>query len=218
MNVKASAYASLLMTVTAVFILITGQLALTSVELRISRLHEIYGGLYEIGVSTAEAGIGRINGSLLNADDDILAYYMENYDWMDQCEPGDDGSFVLTGKAFYLAYQEIARGYIDTPDNSPVRITHGSSVDIEIQPDFKGIGTEFTVTVKNNRGDPLIKNMTRRVEIKGEIKWNPDPPVYTLLPNFDINEETPAGKGFGDFTVIRDSGYTPVILFGVCQK
>ena len=220
MKQEASTNASLLMIMTAVFLLITTQLAVTSSELRISRMHERYSGLYPLGVSAAEARVRLINTVLTNAAEDLLAYYMENYEWESQCELRD-GAFVLTGEAFHLAYQEIARNYnsaINAPDNTSITITHESGLNIFIQPKFGNVGTTFNVTVKNNSDRPYVKNMSEAVEITGQIVWNSDPPIYTLVPKFDINEETLDGKGFHDFSVSYDSGYTPVKLAGVQQE
>ena len=216
MKFKASAYSSLLIIMITVFLLITAQLNLTVSELRISRIHERNTGLYDIGVSAAEARTREINNSLFAFDKDILREYMESNNWQSQCEL-KDGALVLSNAAFFLKYQEIAKKYINTPDNKLFTITHESGIEISILPNFGNLGTTFGITVTNNSQRPYVKNMTSAVQINGEIKWNPDPPVYTLIPNFNINDETLDGKGFNDFSFTRDLDYTPVILSGVRQ-
>ena len=217
MNYGASAYASLMMAITAVFLLLTAQFAITSSELRVSRMHERYSGLYEIGVSAAEARVRDINSTLLAAGDDILRNYMESSDWESQCE-FRSGAFVLAGGAFYQAYKEIALGYIDTPPDDVITITHESGIEIGIKPTFVSLGKTFVITVANNSQRLYIKSMTGAVVVKGEIIWNPDPPVYTLIPKFSAEDETLSEKGFNDFIVTHDSDYVHVILSGVRQE
>jgi len=214
MNFGASAYASLLMTITAVFLLIAAQLAVTSSEMDISRMHERYSGLYEIGVSAAEARVREINRELSDTDENILREYMESSNWESQCEL-KDGALVLTGEAVEQAYRDIAQGYIGAPPGD-VTVTQDSGLDIGIRQEFGAPGTVFTITVTNNSLRPSVKNMAANtVKIQGEIIWNPDPPVYTLYPNFDMDADGLDGKGVDDFTVIRDEDYAPVMLSGV---
>jgi len=214
MEYGASAYASLLMVMTAVFLLITAQLAVTSSELRVSQMHERYDGLYETGVSAAQARVREMNGALVGVSGEILRAYMENYDWESQCEP-DGGVLVLTGEAFGQAYREIAPRYLEAEPDTTAVITQESGLEIGIQTVFGSPGGSFRISVTNNNPRPYVKNMTGAVNVEGQIIWNPEPPVYTLQPLFNISEDTWEGKSFADFTVLDDPGYKAIILSAV---
>jgi len=215
MDYSASAYTSLLMTITAVFLLITAQFGVTSAELRVSRMHERYNGCYDSGIAAAEARLRVLNNAVLDAENDILREYVGRTDWTDHCELRG-GVLVLTGEAFWPAYQEIAQKYLPGPYNETVTMTQESGMDIDINSNFDSPGTLFTITVTNNSRQPAVKNMDANVvKIQGQIIWNPDPPVYTLSPNFNMSGDTLDGKSIDDFQVIRDADFEPFVLFGV---
>ena len=217
MYCKASAYASFLMIITAVFLLITAQLALTSSELRVSRIHERYSGLYNLGIAAAESGKSYAIREFKEADLDILQEYMDRYDWKSQCEL-KDGAFILTGNEFWLAYQEVAQNYIQKLYGENIKITHESGINIEIDSKIEDQKMMFKITVTNSSQRPYVKNMIEnKVTVQGKIIWNPKPPVYTLMPNFIIDEDMPDGKDISDFTIIRDMDYAPFILSEVHQ-
>ena len=222
LDYRASAYASVMMVITAVFLLITAQLAVTSSELNISHMHERYSGLYEIGVSAAEARTKEMNHALLDAENDILREYMErdDNDWINQYELRD-GALVLTGGIFWAGYQQAAMKYIQyLPQvlKNPVTITQESGIKINVAPKFGDPGTQFAITVTNSSDRPFVKNMAdNAVEIQGKIIWNPDPPVFILQPRFNINEDTLDGKGFNDFIITCDPDYSHFILKGIHQ-
>ncbi|MDR2650225.1 MAG: hypothetical protein LBB94_10985 [Clostridiales bacterium] len=209
---NASAYASFLTIITAVFILITAQLAITSAELRVSRMNERYSALYDIGVSAAEAEVKGINSAIRDAETEILREYMDTYDWAGQCVLSD-GALTLDGEVFRQSYGDIAAKYLSAPRNLPVTIFHESSgMEILIESNYGAPGSSFAITVTNNGARPAVKNITGIVKIEGKIIWNPAPQIYSLTPLFDMDTEALEGKTADNFIVRRVSDHKPVIL------
>jgi len=209
MNFKASSYASLLIILTTVFLLITAQLNLTISETRISRMYERYSGLYDIGVCAAQAKAKEINSLISDSELEIIREYMEQYDWEDQCEL-KDGVFLLSGVDFYKGYKEISGKYINTGYSNTMRITHDSGINISINANFRAPGIPFNITVINDGQRPLVKNMTGKIIIECTLAWNPNPPAYILEPH-DIHEN----MSFSDFNVTCGSDYVPLSITGL---
>ncbi|MDR1558912.1 MAG: hypothetical protein LBS84_04280, partial [Clostridiales bacterium] len=207
---RGSAYASFLTIMTAVFLLITAQLSITSAELRVSRMNERYSGLYDIGVSAAEAQVKAISAELFENQEEILQEYMLTPDW-----PGQD---VVSGEALTLAgdefrdwYQAKVKTYVNAAADVKTDLTHESGVNIAILVKYRAVGTAFGITVTNKSTRPVVKNMAdNTVNIECIIKWNSASPVYSLTPLFDVETEPLDGKDIYDFSIERDPDYKPV--------
>jgi len=206
----------------AVFILVATQFSIALSELRVSRLYERFSGLYEIGVSTANAMTRSVTSDILAMD--IIREYIDTYDWESKSE-FRDGVFILSGDEFYRGYQKIAKELINTPQENATRITHNSGVEINIESTFVGIGTvgdmtasppirpelSFTIIITNYSQRPTARSNS--VFLEGVISWSIEPPVYILEPRFDIDEDTIISeKSYHDFFISQESDFIPVEL------
>jgi len=207
----SSSYASLLVIISSVFLLATAQLAIVAAEMRVSRMHEKHSGLYDIGVSVAEAKLREVNRIINDMDMAVIKGYMEGEGWETQCEL-KDGVFLLSGKAFYKEYQDIAKQYVGFKGSERMQIAHESGVEVDIYAEFNAIGTKFTITVTNAGQRPSVSYMAGTVKIEGVISWNAEPPVYYLKPKFNFDPDTLGDRAFGDFTVSRAEGFSPLVL------
>jgi hypothetical protein len=211
-NFTASTSASLIIIMSAIFILVSTQFSIALSELRVSRMHERFSGLYDIGVSSANAMTREINDDIPEME--IIREYMNSVDWEHIIEYRD-GFFILTGDEFYSRYKEIAVRYLDTPQVNDFRITHDSGIEIHIniisEPMTIRRILPFTIIVTNDSQIPAAENPTI-VTLGGELSWNTEPPIYILEPRFDVNEETLSGKGFDDFVVSLDTDFVPLEL------
>ena len=212
-SLKASSYVSLLIIMSAVFLLVSAQFSTTLAELRYSRMNEKYSGLYDIGVSVAQAKSKEINKRISDLETDILREYMELYDWINVCKL-TEGSLILTGEAFYKDYQKIAVKYMGPPGKGSIHLTHcsGLEINIETNTNFGALGVPFTITATNNSQRAAALDAPSKITIEGHFIWNPDPPVYRLEPFFNINEETINEKSFSDFSVTNDTNFSPVVI------
>jgi len=200
----------------AVFILVATQFSIALSELRVSRLYKRFSGLYEIGASLADAITREINSDIVDLD--IIREYINTYDWENESE-FRDGVFILSGEEFYRGYQRLAKRYINIAQDNAFEITHVSGVDInivltfaDIEPSSANVGRPFTITVTNNSQRPAARNVTA-VTLAGVISWSADPPIYTLEPLFDIDEDTLISeKSYLDFNVSRESDFLPIEL------
>jgi len=173
-------------------------------------MYERFSGLYDIGVSTADAMTRKITSDILATE--IIREYIDTYDWLSKSEFTEDGVFILSGIEFYQEYQRIAERLINTPQDNRFSITHNSGVEITVDSTFEGIGKPFIITVTNNSERPAARNVTA-VTLQGEISWSADPPIYILEPRFDIDGDTIISeKGYLDFFIKRESDFISVKL------